>query len=72
MVLIKEFREKLNISQQELSKLSGISQQAISAIETGMRRNPGIETLYPIAKALQVRVDDLLCEDRKDERGASA
>lgn len=48
---IVEMRNKNNITQKELSKLTGIAQGDISKIETG-NANPSIKTLEKIAKAL--------------------
>lgn len=59
MVLLREIRERNNITQNQLSVLSGIPQQTISAIESHKRTNPGVETLYPLAKALGCMIDDL-------------
>ena len=62
--LVREFRKKAAISQKKLSSLSGVPQQTISAIESGARKNPGVETLRPIAKALGCAVDDLICKEQ--------
>ena len=63
MILLREMREKKRLSQYQLSVLSGVPQQTISAIESHRRVNPGVETLYPLAKALDCLVDDLYKRD---------
>ncbi|KKQ31921.1 MAG: Transcriptional regulator, XRE family [Candidatus Nomurabacteria bacterium GW2011_GWA1_37_20] len=57
---IKKYRNKLDISQDKLSKLADVTYNTIIKIESGANTNPTIETLQKIAKALNVGVDDLL------------
>jgi len=57
---IKKYRQKLGISQDRLSKLADVIYNTIIKIESGANRNPTIETLAKIAKALGVAVDDLI------------
>ena len=57
---IKEFRNKMSVSQDRLSKLADVTYNTIIKIESGANKNPTIETLSKIAKALNVGVDDLI------------
>ena len=57
---IKQYRNKLGISQDRLSKLADITYNTIIKIESGANINPTIETMSKIAKALNVGVDDLI------------
>lgn len=57
---IKKHRNKLGISQDRLSKLADVTYNTIIKIEAGANKNPTIETLQKIARALNVGVDDLL------------
>ena len=57
---IKKYRNKLSISQDKLSKLADVTYNTIIKIESGANKNPTIETLSKIAKALGVTVDDLI------------
>ncbi len=57
---IKKDRQKLGISQDRLSKLADVTYNTIIKIESGANKNPTIETLAKIAKALGVGVDDLI------------
>ena len=52
---IKAFRKNLSLSQQELAKLSGVSQGQLSRIERG-EHIPSIESLDMIAKALKIPI----------------
>ena len=72
---IKKLREKKNLSTNDLSRLTGISQSTISKLENG-KRKPELSTLEKIAQALNVFVDKLrgesiscIIEDRLEETG---
>lgn len=60
---IKEVREKQNMSQEELSKKSGVSRGTISALENGSSRATTTKTLMNIARALGVPVEDIIFTD---------
>lgn len=57
---IKKYRDKLDISQDKLSKLAGVTLHTLTKIETGATPDPRIETLIKIAKGLNVGVDNLI------------
>jgi len=57
---IKKYRKKLNVSQDRLSKIADVTYNTIIKIESGVNKNPTIETLSKIADALKVGVDDLI------------
>lgn len=59
---IKEFRFKKGLSQNDLGKLTGMSQQQIAQYENEKRR-PKMETLAKIAKALDVSVSELISDE---------
>jgi len=54
---IAELREKKDLSQQQLAKLMGTSQQAISRIESGEYEGFTLKTLEKIAEATGMRVN---------------
>jgi transcriptional regulator with XRE-family HTH domain len=56
---LKELRNKANLSQQELSKIIGISKSSINMYERG-EREPGLETVGALADYFGVRTDYLL------------
>lgn len=56
---IKEVREGKNMTQDELSKKSGVSRGTISALENGTSRSTTTKTLTKIARALDTTVDAL-------------
>jgi len=59
--MIKHFRELSGISQRELAKKSGVTNVAICRIEIGaLRQGPKLSTLKAIARALRIKIEDLL------------
>lgn len=56
---IKEAREKVGMSQDELSKKSGVSRTIISGLETGTINVTTTRTLKKIAEALGIKVSDI-------------
>ena len=56
MYKIKELREKRNISQAELSRLSGVSRATIIRIENDENVSVNSKTLSHLAEALNVTV----------------
>ena len=58
-IRLKELRNKANLSQQELSKIMGISKSSINMYERG-EREPGLETVGALADYFDVQTDYLL------------
>ncbi len=56
---IKEYREKMKMTQTELSEKSGVSRVTISQLECGVERNTSSKTLLSLAKALDTTVDKI-------------
>jgi len=56
---IRKLREKRNISQDKLSKLANVAHNTIIKIETGLIKNPKIETVQNIADAFGISLDEL-------------
>jgi transcriptional regulator with XRE-family HTH domain len=59
---LERIRRAKGLTQEDLSAVSGFSQQYLSGLERG-RRNPTIVTIYEIAQALGVSHLDLLAFD---------
>ncbi|MHA1676772.1 MAG: helix-turn-helix domain-containing protein [Candidatus Njordarchaeales archaeon] len=57
---IKRLRIKKKLSQEKLARLADISYNTIVKIENEGSKNPTIQTLAKISKALGVSVDDLI------------
>ena len=62
-IRIRRRREAMNWSQEDLSIESGISQHAISEIESGKTQNPGIKTLLRLAWALGAKSEWLFSNE---------
>lgn len=59
---IKDRREALRMSQEELSAKSGISRQTISSIENNPEKSVSTKTLEKIASALGTTIGNLFFE----------
>lgn len=64
---IKSIRLKENITQERLSEISGVSRAIIAGLESGARTNTSTDTLYRIAKALNVDISDIFLPDLSNE-----
>ena len=60
---IKEVREKLGMTQEELEKKSGVSRVTISGLENGTTRNTTTGTLLKLATALDTTIDRIFYVD---------
>lgn len=56
---IKEVRESLNMTQEELAEKSGVSRCTISALESDSQRTTTTKTLLKLAQALGKSVDEI-------------
>ena len=57
---IKKLRKQHHLSQEELAKKAGITYSTLIKIESGLNKNPTLETLTKIAGAFGVRLDALV------------
>jgi len=64
--LLRQLREERGISIRELSRLSGLSANALSMIERG-RTSPSVSTLYRLTDALNVPITALFRQDQNQE-----
>lgn len=55
---LKEYRAKINVNQNEMGKLVGVSRQTISQIERG-DYSPSVTLALKIAKVFNVAVEDI-------------
>ena len=59
---ISKNRQKLGLSQNDLSRLTGIRPDMLSRLENGKQLNPTLRTLELLAKALEMPVMKLIDE----------
>ena len=60
---IKEFREQMHMTQEELSQKSGVSRVTISGLENGTTRAASTKTLLKLAAALETTIDRIFFAD---------
>ncbi len=58
--MLKSLREQKGLTQVHLAEKAGIGQPYLAMIESGERKNPTVEVLKRLAKALGVTVGELL------------
>ena len=61
---LRFFREQKQISTNKLANLAGISQSYVRDIEMG-NKNPTIEVLFQLCKALDISLGDFFDDDNK-------
>jgi len=57
---LRKLRKAKGLSQEKLARLADIANNTIVKIEAGKNKNPTLDTLQKIAKALGVSIDDLI------------
>ncbi|MEK7070383.1 MAG: helix-turn-helix transcriptional regulator [Patescibacteria group bacterium] len=60
-------RKKHKLTQEKLSEISDVDRTYISQIEKG-HRNPSIEIVSKLSRALDLRVDDVIGNNKKKKR----
>ncbi len=68
LVRLRQVRERLFVTQAELSARTGIAEATLSRIENGLQR-PRISTVRKIAEALGVRPEELVDWEAEPEDG---
>jgi transcriptional regulator with XRE-family HTH domain len=63
-------RVKKGWTQMDLAEVSGVPQCTISQIERGSRRYPTYDTIRKIAKALDLKLEDISFIQNHNEKGA--
>jgi transcriptional regulator with XRE-family HTH domain len=56
---IKRLRKRQDLEQQELAAKAGVSQPYLSKLEAGRMKNPTLDVLRKLAKALGVTLEEL-------------
>lgn len=58
--MLKELRKQAEMTQAQLAKKADVTEAYISQLESGVRKNPSLDTLKSLARALGVAVGELL------------
>lgn len=64
---LKEFRESLGLTQEELGELVGVSRQAINAIETE-KFEPSIWLAYDISKIFHSSIEEIFLFEESERK----
>ncbi len=59
-VNVKNLRKKHHLSQEQLAQKAEITYSTLIKIESGLNKNPTLETLTKIANAFKVKIDELV------------
>jgi transcriptional regulator with XRE-family HTH domain len=57
---LKKLRAQKGYSLEKVARLADLSLNTVVKIENGINKNPTIETITKLAKALDVEIDDLI------------
>lgn len=57
---LKKLRAQKSYSLEKVARLADLSLNTVVKIENGINKNPTIETITKLAKALCVEIDDLI------------
>ena len=57
---VERLRKQKGLSQERLARLADVANNTIIKIESGENKNPTLETLRKVAKALDISVDELI------------
>ncbi|MFZ2970709.1 MAG: helix-turn-helix transcriptional regulator [Minisyncoccia bacterium] len=57
---IKKLRTKLGLTQDDLVKKADIKYTTLMKVESGTVNKPSVQTMAKIAKALEVKIEDLI------------
>jgi len=60
---LKEYRDKLNMTQEQLAEKSGVSRQTISQIENGYLTNIESKTMFSLSTALNCDIGDIFFKE---------
>ena len=63
---IKEYRTRVNLTQEDLAKVVGVRRETIVFLEQG-KYNPSLILAHDVARALHARIDDLFIFDDEPE-----
>ena len=57
---IKKLRKEHSLSQEQLAQKAGITYSTLIKIESGLNKNPTLETLRKIANIFKIKIDELV------------
>ena len=57
---VKKFRKKKGLTQDELARKADIPYTTLTKLESNVVKNPSVQTVEKIAKALDVSIEELI------------
>ncbi|MFA5754582.1 MAG: helix-turn-helix transcriptional regulator [Patescibacteria group bacterium] len=57
---VEKLRKQKGLSQERLARLADVANNTIIKMESGENKNPTLETLRKVAKALDISVEELI------------
>ena len=57
---IKKLRKKNHLSQEQLAQKAGVTYSTLIKIESGLNKNPTLETLTKLANVFKIKIDELV------------
>jgi putative transcriptional regulator len=67
---IKEYRNRLSLTQEDLARKVGVRRETIVFLEQG-KYNPSLKLAHDVAKVLNATIDDLFIFDEEPEEPES-
>ncbi|TYR75256.1 helix-turn-helix domain-containing protein [Rossellomorea vietnamensis] len=64
---VKKLRQERKMSMTELADRAGVAKSYLSSIERNLQKNPSVQFLEKVSKALDVPVDSLLYDTVEDK-----
>ncbi|MGM0843542.1 MAG: helix-turn-helix domain-containing protein [Bacillota bacterium] len=64
---VKKLRQERKMSMTELADKAGVAKSYLSSIERNLQKNPSVQFLEKVSKALNVPVDSLLYDTVEDK-----
>ncbi len=58
--MLKKLRQQKGLTQEEVANRVGVTKPYIAMLESGARKNPSLDVLKRLAKALKVEITELL------------
>lgn len=57
---IKKLRKQHHLSQEQLAQKAGITYSTLIKMESGLNKNPTLETLTKLADVFKIKIDELV------------
>lgn len=69
---VKQYRIERGLSLTELASRAGVAKSYLSSIERNIQTNPSVQFLEKISTVLDIRMEDLLLDQKRDAPSSGA